>query len=250
MKRASLHYTVVYVACIEQQQQCIDSTRRIGKVCGCSQIETPTESNSACVDASGRLRNSCATITRHLPPSKSRLVVSESERNSLLVIQLLPSIMYTPNDAYNPTTIAQRGSSHKKRLSPVKVMMDYIDSLPDDMPIREELCSYQFWKAVRTEFLASLLLVVLGSSCLAEFNQVPPPKYHFNSTSEDILEFSSKNFYDEALKNGQLLMVEIKTCLVFAFLTASLTQILGHVSGCHMNPSITVSAEFLFTLFF
>jgi len=53
-----------------------------------------------------------------------------------------------------------------KSRSPVEAMRRYIESLPEEVTVKEEITSYQFWKAVRTEFLATLLFIVFGcGSC-------------------------------------------------------------------------------------
>ena len=61
------------------------------------------------------------------------------------------------------TTTTIRNPLH---LSTSSLMRAYIDSLPDRITIREEISSYQFWKAIRTEFLTSFLFFVFGVGCL------------------------------------------------------------------------------------
>ncbi|CAL1276801.1 unnamed protein product [Larinioides sclopetarius] len=84
-----------------------------------------------------------------------------------------------------------------------------MESLPQDLTLKEELTDQHFWKAVRTEFLATLLLTVLGcGSCL-----------RWMTASA----------------------VELRVALAFGLAVATLVQCVGQVSGGHMNPAVTVA---------
>lgn len=88
--------------------------------------------------------------------------------------------------------------------SPVEAMRRYMDSLPQDYTLREELTDQRFWKAVRTEFLATLLLTVLGcGSCLRW--KAPP---------------ADRDTTDA---------VEIRVALAFGLAVATLVQCVGQV---------------------
>ncbi|GFR22638.1 aquaporin-4 [Trichonephila clavata] len=95
-------------------------------------------------------------------------------------------------------------------------MRRYIDSLPQDLTLREELTDQHFWKAVRTEFLATLLLTVLGcGSCL---RWKAPPTDQITASA-----------------------VELRVALAFGLGVATLVQCVGQVSGGHMNPAVTIA---------
>lgn len=95
-------------------------------------------------------------------------------------------------------------------------MRRYMDSLPVDYTLREELTDQRFWKAVRTEFLATLLLTVLGCGSCIRF-KAPP--------------------VDSATAGA----VELRVALAFGLAVATLVQCVGTVSGGHMNPAVTVA---------
>lgn len=100
--------------------------------------------------------------------------------------------------------------------SPVEAMRRYMDSLPQDLSFREELTDQHFWKAVRTEFLATLLLTVLGcGSCL---RWKAPPTDQITASA-----------------------VELRVALAFGLAVTTLVQCMGQISGGHMNPAVTVA---------
>lgn len=74
-------------------------------------------------------------------------------------------------------------SSHLKkpnRSTAIHLMRRYFDSVPKKAKCRDELTDYQFWKSVRTEFLSTLILVIIGSGiCLTS-----PSNILFSSSSD------------------------------------------------------------------
>lgn len=76
--------------------------------------------------------------------------------------------------------------------------------------LREEVVSYKFWKAVRCEFLSTLLYVFIGcGSCTA----------------------GDKNSMERTLVVG----------LAFGLAEATFVQCVGHISGAHLNPAISIA---------
>ncbi|XP_014668506.1 PREDICTED: lens fiber major intrinsic protein-like, partial [Priapulus caudatus] len=72
-----------------------------------------------------------------------------------------------------------------------------------------ELTNFQFWKAVRTELLATLLLAMTGCGVALQCTEATPAD-------------------------------DLKVALAFGLTVATLVQCVGHVSGGHMNPAVTV----------
>ncbi|GFY67823.1 aquaporin-4 [Trichonephila inaurata madagascariensis] len=123
--------------------------------------------------------------------------------------------MATPNDLYSIPE-SNKLTNPQNVYSPVETMRRYIDSLPQDLTLREELTDQHFWKAVRTEFLATLLLTVLGcGSCL---RWKAPPTDQITASA-----------------------VELRVALAFGLGVATLVQCVGQVSGGHMNPAVTIA---------
>ena len=76
--------------------------------------------------------------------------------------------------------------------------------------LKEELGTFSFWKSVRCEFLITLLYVFVGCGSLT----------HISDPTQDIY---------------------LKVALTFGLAEATLVQCVGHISGAHMNPAITIA---------
>jgi aquaporin-4 len=74
---------------------------------------------------------------------------------------------------------------------------------------KDELKNYQFWKAVRCEFLVTMLLIFVGCGSWTHSE---------NSSTR-----------------------ELKIALCFGLAVATLVQCVGHISGAHMNPAVTMA---------
>lgn len=102
--------------------------------------------------------------------------------------------------------------------SSVSLVKRYVESLPPQISMRDEMRSYRFWKAVRTEFLATLLLVVVGCGASVDVGG--------NANKE--------NKRNAAWK-------EVKMALAFGMTVATMVQCAGSVSGAHVNPAVSVA---------
>ena len=76
--------------------------------------------------------------------------------------------------------------------------------------LKEELGTFSFWKSVRCEFLITMLYVFMGCGALT----------HIREPSDDMY---------------------IKVALTFGLAEATLVQCVGHISGAHLNPAVTVA---------
>lgn len=70
--------------------------------------------------------------------------------------------------------------------------------------------TFSFWKSVRCEFLVTMLYVFIGCGSLT----------HIREPSQDIY---------------------IKVALTFGLAEATLVQCVGHISGAHLNPAVTIA---------
>ncbi len=125
-----------------------------------------------------------------------------------------------------------------KSRAPVEVMRRYIESLPEEITFKEEITSYQFWKAVRTEFLATLLFIVFGCGPCLSYASLPPKMSFWSSNTSSIDKSLNSNLN---IESSELIVLEIKVSLVFGLTSATLIQCMGQVSGCHLTPAISLS---------
>lgn len=131
-----------------------------------------------------------------------------------------------------------------KPRSPVEAMRRYIESLPEEITFKEEILSYQFWKAVRTEFLATLLFIVFGCGSCLSYSSLPPKfisNLVSNISSVDIMFDNRLQNRSKNEINFEIEVLELKVSLVFGLTSATLIQCMGQVSGCHLTPAITLS---------
>ena len=154
--------------------------------------------------------------------------------NYLTIKLVNESLMESHEDSNNTENTS---NNVPKNRSAVDAMRRYIESLPEEISLKEELLSFQFWKAVRTEFLATLMYVVLGCGSCLSYSSLPP-KFGANSSTLD-QSFDKKQSLEQM--NYEMVLLEVKVSLVFGLTSATLIQCMGHVSGCHMTPAITIS---------
>lgn len=77
-----------------------------------------------------------------------------------------------------------------------------------------EVKSWAFWRAVAAEFVGMLLFILIGLSSIVGIGLG-----------------NDKN---------QMIAQEVKVSLAFALAIATLAQSLGHISGAHLNPAVSL----------
>lgn len=77
-----------------------------------------------------------------------------------------------------------------------------------------EIKRWAFWRAVAAEFVGMLLFIFIGISAIIGRNESGGP--------------------------GGKVAQELKVSLAFALAIATLAQSLGHISGAHLNPAVTL----------
>lgn len=75
--------------------------------------------------------------------------------------------------------------------------------------LKEEIRNFQFWKAVRTEFLVSMLVVFVGCGASVRWKELSPAN-------------------------------DIQVGLAFGLAVATFVQCVGHISGGHISPAVTL----------
>ena len=153
-------------------------------------------------------------------------------------------------------------------LTPVELMLRYLESLPQEFSFREEVRSPKFWKALRAEFLASLLLMVflsgggVGSGVGGTATGVGVGGVGVGSgggrpasSRSNIGSTSSSGAVSDAA-DGALPASNcsapcswgsadggagVRLALAYCLTTATLIQCFGNVSGAQTNPAVTLS---------
>ena len=121
----------------------------------------------------------------------------------------------------------ERANQVNTNRAAVEILRRYLESLPQDIPVREEIVSSHFWKAVRAEFIGCLLLVVFGCGILLIEQDETKQISNGTELADHTRQISSAT--------------ELKVSLAFGLIIASLVQWLGPVSGGHMNPIVSMS---------
>ncbi len=104
----------------------------------------------------------------------------------------------------------------------------------EKMTMREEVRSYQFWKAVRCEFLITLLYVLMGTGSGTVWKL--PGAGDPSSAAKALA--SGKN----PPQAGRLDTPDpLRVSLGFGLAAATLVQCVGHISGAHLNPAVTLA---------
>lgn len=113
----------------------------------------------------------------------------------------------------------------------------------------EKVRLYQFFKSIRTELVACLIFTVITSHALIvcrthlfETDTIararPWPQLLHDGPNQII----GQTQVGRTVGAGkQAAMVHIVSGLVSSFAVASLTQVFGHISGCHLIPSVSVA---------
>ena len=123
------------------------------------------------------------------------------------------------NDALVLGPTASMVDGHRNRVSAIHVMRQYLDSLPPDVPVKDQMCDFQFWKSIRTEFVATLIFIMVSTGSTAS--------------------------YPSASKS-EASVTELTSSLAVGFITCTLMhltvrQISNYSSSCHLNPCLSLA---------
>lgn len=125
------------------------------------------------------------------------------------------TMIRSPNCAIKQTTTTRGFSNSQPKLCIVSERIrEYFDSIRSQNAQSETRRLYQFFKSVRTELVACLLFTLISSKVLIVLN---------------------------GSSTGNKILSNLGAALANSFLVATLVQVFGHVSGCHLIPSITIS---------
>lgn len=108
----------------------------------------------------------------------------------------------------------------------------------------EKLRLYQFFKSTRTELVACLLLSLIVAQAQIVTRTEMQQRAHewpFAPLMDASQDGNKQQQIDAATGKG---FVHFANGLATAFTVASLTQVFGHVSGCHLLPSISLALYF------
>lgn len=109
-------------------------------------------------------------------------------------------------------------------------MREYFESFKSHHQDTRNL--YQFFKSARTELVACLLFALISSYALivCRTSLAEPPTPTPTSTSSASAAAAANRLWSQLISG-----------LIVCLLVASLTQVFGHVSGCHLIPSISLA---------
>src|SRR5207249_345281 len=99
---------------------------------------------------------------------------------------------------------------------PVTQMLRYLRSMPPDRSVAKELTEFSFWKSVRTEFIATVVFVVISLGASVRRGNVP---------LDSLSELSS------GIVNG----------LMTTILMYTTANQIPNYKSCHLNPSLALA---------
>lgn len=106
--------------------------------------------------------------------------------------------------------------------SAIEAVRRYIESLPQQMPFRTEVRCGRFWRAVWTEFVVTLLFLVIGCGAGVRWiSTTGSTESKANPITDD----------DD----------DIRAPLAIGLTVAALMQGASHISGCHLNPAVSIA---------
>ncbi|GAB6023195.1 hypothetical protein CHUAL_008016 [Chamberlinius hualienensis] len=122
------------------------------------------------------------------------------------------SILMSPTSStLNHNAPSATQYNRKSGVTAVDLVRRYIESLPQHLPFKKEVRSGHLWKAVWTEFIGTMLFVVIGCGSGIRW-------YPSDTVSEDL-----------------------KASLAIGFTMAALVHSAAHISGCHLNPAVSIT---------
>lgn len=136
---------------------------------------------------------------------------------------------------------------------------EYLESLKNHRGLKEESGRlYQFFKSIRTELVACLLFTLISSYALIlarnQFNGPPPSSpliisslsssystYHHHQQQQEQVTQNNNNNQEQQQQENHRVSVHLTRGLADSLTVATLTQVFGHISGCHLSPSISLA---------
>ena len=104
-----------------------------------------------------------------------------------------------------------------------------------------ELRCYQFWKEVRCELLGTFVYVILGCGTMTNVGQDTEQKLQESSKAIPTQTYTS--LYDEEYNASAIVPSSsyVNVALAFGLAAATVIQCVGHVSGGHINPAVSLA---------
>lgn len=117
-------------------------------------------------------------------------------------------------------------------------LREYLESVRSSRKSSQNV--YQFFKSVRTELAASFIFAIITSQALISLRSSWLFKIRDESEGDRMLA-TRQTGLSSIIGAWDQTGVQMANSFVIAFSVASLTQIFGHVSGCHLAPSVSLA---------
>ena len=163
-------------------------------------------------DHEREVKSTCVNINPALHQSSIRVVGPDAAASTTTQQQQTRNHV----TSINTSRASRQRFREEVKETPVARMLRYLESLPPDRPIRRELTEFSFWKSVRTEFIATVIFVIISLGASLKKS---------NSPFDPLTELSSG----------------VASGLITSILMYLTSNQIANYKSCHLNPCLTLA---------